>query len=360
MEKNYYISIAILICLISSMIVIDNYESGNFGFIPISQSHLSIPTYDNSYQAMHPDVWYNSSGWKGWKYWMAMTPLTDTNESVENPSLVVSNDGINWQNAPNVSNPFEYQNGSERHHCDTDLVYDYSSNELYIYYLDAMNKGPGIDYLKIVKYNGTGNTTPKVIRCAPSYYMISPTVVYNKGYKMWMVNTTNKDGCNSNIRYIEFFTSMDGEKWSSPINTTGLDLSSHKIWHITTQWIPSHKEYWMIIMASVGGCTDGTGKLFFAKSCDGINWVNYDSPFMSKDNYTIYSYKIIRYLAAKAGISLEKKFNYKYLYRTAFYYDATDDSLTIWYSARMKNHEWYTFYTKVDYTDFSINLENRK
>lgn len=359
MNKKYSISFVILFSMIGFLIVIDEYESTHYGFIQVTQKNLTIPTYDNSYQAMHPDVWYNSSGWNGWKYWMAMTPLTDTNESVENPSLVVSNDAINWHNPPNISNPFEHQNGSGRHNCDTDLVYNSSSNELYIYYLDSVNRGLGIDYLKLVKYNGTGNTTPKIIRSAQNYYMISPTVVYNNDYKMWMVNTTNTEGCYSNIRYVEYFSSKDGEVWSSPKNTTGLDLSGHKVWHINTQWIPSHEEYWMILMASEGKCTDGTAKLFFAKSYDGIIWTSYDSPFMTKDNFNTYFYKVIRYLAAKGGIKLEKNNNYNYLYRTAFSYDPIDDSLNIWYSARMKNNEWYTFYAKVNYVDFSSNLDKR-
>jgi hypothetical protein len=57
--------------------------------------------------------------------------------------------------------------------------------------------------------------------------------------------------------------------------------------------------------------------------------------------------------------ALEQKNNYNYLYRTAFSYDPTDDSLNIWYSTRMKNDEWYTFYTEVNYADFSINLDKR-
>lgn len=49
-----------------------------------------------------------------------------------------------------------------------------------------------------------------------------------------------------------------------------------------------------------------------------------------------------------------------YLYRTAFYYDATNDTLKIWYSARMENSDWYTFYTEVNYTDFSNKLDARE
>lgn len=61
MIKKYYISFVVLFSIIGFIIVIDGYESTHFGFIQVSQRNLTIPTYDNSYQAMHPDVWYNSS-----------------------------------------------------------------------------------------------------------------------------------------------------------------------------------------------------------------------------------------------------------------------------------------------------------
>ncbi|MFV9630795.1 MAG: hypothetical protein ACNYWM_06985 [Methanosarcinales archaeon] len=42
--------------MIGFLIVIDEYESTHFGFIQVTQKNLTIPTYDNSYQAIHPDV----------------------------------------------------------------------------------------------------------------------------------------------------------------------------------------------------------------------------------------------------------------------------------------------------------------
>ena len=359
MKKRYFIFIAITLVAI---IIVFELIPLKFGFVPTSQTPLKIPTYDNSYQAMHPDVWCVHSGWHGWKYWMAMSPLTDSNESVENPSLVVSNDGLRWLNAPNILNPLEYVNGSHRHNNDPDLIYNSYCNELYIYYLDSTNQveGLGTDYLKLIKYNGTGTTAPKVIRSAPNYYMVSPTVTYNNGYEMWMVNTTNTKGCHSNTRYVEYYTSTDGEIWYGPMNTTGLELEGYKVWHINAQWIPSYNEYWMIILAMRGPCNDGTGKLFFAKSGDGINWIAYNSPFMTKDNINSYSYKIFRHSARKFGLELENRNNYNSLYRTAFYYDDTNDLLKIWYSANMKDRKWYTFYTEVNYNDFSNNLEKRE
>ena len=64
---------------------------------------LNIPTYDGSGQAVHPDVYYNANGWNGYRYWMAMTPYPNGNAAYENPSIVVSNDNLNWIVPPGLS-----------------------------------------------------------------------------------------------------------------------------------------------------------------------------------------------------------------------------------------------------------------
>ncbi|MBO9605718.1 MAG: hypothetical protein J7639_07195, partial [Paenibacillaceae bacterium] len=55
-----------------------------------------IPTYDGSGQTVHPCVLFFPEGWKGHRYWMAFTPYPDGNDQFENPSLVVSGDGVRW------------------------------------------------------------------------------------------------------------------------------------------------------------------------------------------------------------------------------------------------------------------------
>lgn len=61
----------------------------------------TIPTYGAS-GVVHPDVIYFSGGKDGYKYWMSYTPYPP--QSMENPSIVRSNDGIVWTDA-GISNP---------------------------------------------------------------------------------------------------------------------------------------------------------------------------------------------------------------------------------------------------------------
>lgn len=57
---------------------------------------IAIPTYDGSYQLTHPKVLFFKNGWNGYHYWMSMTPYPREADIYENPSIVVSNDGISW------------------------------------------------------------------------------------------------------------------------------------------------------------------------------------------------------------------------------------------------------------------------
>lgn len=52
---------------------------------------VNIPTYDGSGQAVHPSIIYNKR-----EYILAFTPYRNTNDKLENPSIVVSNNGINF------------------------------------------------------------------------------------------------------------------------------------------------------------------------------------------------------------------------------------------------------------------------
>ncbi len=88
----------------------------------------------------HPDVEYFENSFNGFKYWMAFTPyfgsVGSLNQAIlyENPTIVVSNDGINWQDPPQLINPLQLrpslQDGVVRNSetiqgywSDTDLLY---------------------------------------------------------------------------------------------------------------------------------------------------------------------------------------------------------------------------------------------
>ncbi len=99
-------------------------------------TYLNTPTYDGSNQTVHPDIYYNASGWNGYKYWMAITPYPDA--AHENPSILVSNDGFSWAVPPGLTNPIDLPYpGAEN--SDPDIIYNETSNRLEVYYVEDKN-----------------------------------------------------------------------------------------------------------------------------------------------------------------------------------------------------------------------------
>ena len=65
--------------------------------LPNAARPLITPTYDGSGEAVHPDILFFPNGWRGWEYWLVITPYPGDDTSKENPSILVSHDGITWR-----------------------------------------------------------------------------------------------------------------------------------------------------------------------------------------------------------------------------------------------------------------------
>lgn len=129
------------------------FSTDEFGQIKISSSggtmakrienlkKLDIPTYDGLDQPTHPSVLRFYQKWNGWEYWMAMTPHSNGSEAVENPSILVSNDGINWEVPSGVTNPL-FGPPDEGFYADTVLVF--AEGVMYLYYAHYGISGGGI------------------------------------------------------------------------------------------------------------------------------------------------------------------------------------------------------------------------
>ena len=106
-----------------------------------------IPLTDGGYT--HPSIVHVASGWNGWNYWLAITPTFGIIEqqagpnnkpaSFENPHILVSNNGIDWQEPVGISNPLDTPDaedviGSQNSYwSDTHLVLG-NDSYLHLYY----------------------------------------------------------------------------------------------------------------------------------------------------------------------------------------------------------------------------------
>jgi hypothetical protein len=60
---------------------------------------------------------------------MAFTPYPNSNSALENPSILASNDGVNWEEPNGLTNPIAHPE-SGHYLSDPELVYDNRNNVL--------------------------------------------------------------------------------------------------------------------------------------------------------------------------------------------------------------------------------------
>jgi hypothetical protein len=286
----------------------------------------TLPTYDGSGQAVHPDVLYFANGWHGYKYWMAATPYPNENDAYENPSIMASNDGIKWIVPAGVTNPLAVRPACG-HNNDPSLVYNSAKDEIWIYYLDTRRavECSGFEdqayynhnYLNVIKSSDGvhWDTATTVIDWNLNDYplYVSPSISMANGiFNLWMT-----DGWYDIYRY----QSSDGLSWGEPERTN----TWYKTWHINVKYIPEKSEYWML-----SNFPYDQGMLKFSTSTDGINWKTFPNA---------------------ALISNPGKWDAN-LYRSTFVYDSAANQIKVWYSAYTSDHTWHIGYTNKSYPTF--------
>lgn len=159
---------------------------------------LDIPTYDGSGQATHPDVAYFSEKWNGWHYWMCMTPYANSFNPLENPSVVVSDDGLNWVVPQDLTNPIVAPIGTAQnddHH--SDACFFFEDDTLYMFWRTVYKTLPGNNFEVIYVSSSTDGvnwTEQKEVATVGSEvegyaHLLSPSVVKIDGvYYMYVVN----------------------------------------------------------------------------------------------------------------------------------------------------------------------------
>jgi hypothetical protein len=103
----------------------------------IKPGRLVIPTYDGSNQATHPDVLLERDASGAAHITMAMTPYPFSNDRFENPSLLVSTDGMAFTAPPGVLAPLVPPPPKD-HNDDPDIRLDPRTGEYEILYLETL------------------------------------------------------------------------------------------------------------------------------------------------------------------------------------------------------------------------------
>lgn len=337
--------------------------------IPVMEhatTYLNVPTFEaagkSNGQAVHPDIvdmseYVNTEDgkWHGYRYYMATTPNQNQNSQFENPCLVASNDGLNWETPAGIINPLTNipEEPQPYHNCDADLVYNDQTDELYLYYVwakDSPSYGNSefqpmqVRLFKIAwneaadrLYSVNGTEPMTVITTTYRYDLLSPSVVKTgtDEWKMWSVNTGDT-GWNNQSNVVEYRTSSDGIHWSEAVALgNSFKQEGYYHWHIDVNTVDTNRdgvadEYWAIYPAYPYGGGSNYTELFYAKSPDGLTWTTYDNPVLVPD----------------AG-----SWDCDFIYRSTFLYNNETDRFDLWYSAGANATDgWRIGHTSNTYT----------
>ncbi len=181
----FCISLLIAVIVVQYRTYLSPHASTGINNPPLLQNainYLTTPTYDNSGQAVHLDVVYIPGGWQGYSYWMVMTPYPYSNDQLENPSVLVSTNGLNWTDPghnpvapnPNTSSTAYFQS-------DPDMLL--VNNRMYIYYRTSIKSSNQTTLNYITSVDGRNWTAPQSAGITQNgNYFASPSVVYQNGF----------------------------------------------------------------------------------------------------------------------------------------------------------------------------------
>lgn len=259
---------------------------------------------------------------------------------------------MNWVVPNGIENPLSgvKHEPAGTHNCDTDLVYNPDSDELWVYYVWEQDSPAGTpSNLRLIRVKEDGNsfaitsTTDdkpyeRLINSQYRYDMQSPAVV-RRNANTWLMWSNNSDsnnsgnGWQSQVAFVELYTSTDGKNWTNKQSLAdtlvlkGADgIASYIPWHLDVQWVESQNKYWGLFCAYPKGGNTNRTYLLFGTSEDGKTWTTYQKPLLApRDN----------------------KWDNNFIYRSTFIYDDASGTLQVWYSGG-KSGGWRIAYTEFE------------
>jgi len=328
----------------------------DIGVLPNADAPLTTPTPDGSGQVTEPSIVDFPGGWHGFKYWLAVAPYRNSHAVYENPSILVSDNGVDWAIPPGGSNPVERPN-AKSHLADPDLFYDEISDQLWLYYISEDQYG-FTDLMRTTSADGVRWNTPEIVIRTPNYRLVMPAVAkIREQYWLWTVNA-GKGGCSASSTLVQYRTSWDGVHWSAP-HLTDIVQPGYKIWHISATVLepgrflsvssyrdnfgdggrlqrrepeePRDRPFFLpgiyAMLASAFDANCGHDNLFFMLSRDGVHWVHFPRPLLTPN---------------------PGHWDGSAIYQSALAFDRKTDLMSIWYSA-LDGSSWHLGLTQGDF-----------
>lgn len=194
----------------------------------IHAGRILIPTYDGGNQATHPDVVLERDAAGGLRLIMAMTPYPFSNDRFENPSLLVSRDGMTFAPPAGVVNPLVPAPRVD-HNNDPDLRRDPRTGDYELLYLETLrpeNKQTLVALRSpdLVAWTRRDAVVYDFTKGAP--FIVSPAAI-EEGGKTYLFSV-DPEG-----KRVQLMISDDGRTWDvAAAKTLPIDFGAVKPWHV--------------------------------------------------------------------------------------------------------------------------------
>lgn len=243
---------------------------------------LNISTYDGSGQAVHPSLLVRSDGRPGDtspRFILSFTPYTDTDDRVENPSIVVSDDGLNFREEKQGLNPL-VPAPEKDHNDDPDLFCH--EGKYCILYLETIR--PEKQSLVLLKSTDRIRWEKKILHqenlgSGSGCFMLSPKYLEKDGISyLFYVNRDASDGYR--IEYVigKDLYSLD----FAHRNAVAVSNLEELPWHLDI--LQSDSGYIMLLTTASGPEKNARYTLRLANSSNLTEW-NLDPDFALSDCY---------------------------------------------------------------------------
>jgi len=237
----------------------------------IRAGRIAIPTYDGSNQATHPDVVLERTGGAA-RLVMAMTPYPFSNDRFENPSLVVSSDGMAFAPPPGVHNPIVPAPPFD-HNDDPDLRRDPRTGEYELLYLETLRPAKqtlvALRSTDLIAWQRRDAVVFDLAHGAP--FVVSPTAIEHDG-------KTYLFAVESETKLVKTMVSGDGKTWDlATAQTLPLELGAVKPWHIDV--VRGERGFAMLISGFDAAFKHQN--LYLATSPDLVTWTLRPEPLLA-------------------------------------------------------------------------------
>ena len=226
---------------------------------------LDLPTFDGLTPVVHPDVLLLDDPISGFKWWMAMTPYPDSTR--ENPSVLCSTNGVDWEVPPNATN---YLFGSHKtgwYTADPQLL-QLTNGQLALFWIDNGVVSPTVNSNKLMRAtSATGTNWSAALEVltgaaagGATFNLISPTIVSeaNGTLRMWTYGMASNS--------VQIWTSSTlGSNWTWVADATNGN---------GTAWLPWHLDVVRV------------GSTYYSIDSRGGSWDKYLSTGVSSNGYS--------------------------------------------------------------------------